>query len=97
MISSKKLTRKLVNSKHFFFHEAGSCKLYTHCLVMQVLVVSDIKQDLGYMGSHSRHRAWRSVIYLFLVFLLYIHLELNSCSLRFIFESLIHVQLEYSE
>ncbi|KAG7646645.1 B-block binding subunit of TFIIIC [Arabidopsis thaliana x Arabidopsis arenosa] len=27
----------------------------------KVLVVSDIKQDLGYLGSHSRHRAWRSV------------------------------------
>ncbi|VVA91652.1 unnamed protein product [Arabis nemorensis] len=27
----------------------------------KVLVVSDIKQELGYMGSHSRHRAWRSV------------------------------------
>ncbi|KFK36232.1 hypothetical protein AALP_AA4G095200 [Arabis alpina] len=27
----------------------------------KVLVVSDVKQDLGYLGSHSRHRAWRSV------------------------------------
>ncbi|ESQ28334.1 hypothetical protein EUTSA_v10017997mg [Eutrema salsugineum] len=27
----------------------------------KVLVVSDIKKDLGYLGSHSRHRAWRSV------------------------------------
>ncbi|CAE5962590.1 unnamed protein product [Arabidopsis arenosa] len=27
----------------------------------KVLVVSDIKQDLGYMGSNIRHRAWRSV------------------------------------
>ncbi|VYS49448.1 unnamed protein product [Arabidopsis thaliana] len=29
--------------------------------VMQVLVISDIKQDLGYTGSDIRHRAWRSV------------------------------------
>ncbi|CAN8292862.1 unnamed protein product [Cochlearia groenlandica] len=27
----------------------------------KVLVVSDMKQDLGYLGSHSRHRAWRTV------------------------------------
>ncbi|CAA7056623.1 unnamed protein product [Microthlaspi erraticum] len=27
----------------------------------KVLVVSDIKIDLGYVGSHSRHRAWKSV------------------------------------
>ncbi|XP_021901086.1 uncharacterized protein LOC110817003 isoform X2 [Carica papaya] len=27
----------------------------------QVLVVSDIKQDLGYTGSRSGHKAWRSI------------------------------------
>ncbi|XP_023643726.1 uncharacterized protein LOC17896594 isoform X2 [Capsella rubella] len=27
----------------------------------KVLVISDIKQDLGYMRSHTKHRAWRSV------------------------------------
>jgi len=55
--------------------------MYTDFLVVQVLVISDIKQDLGYTGSDIRHRAWRSVIYIFPVFLLFYSL----------------VQLEYSE
>ena len=55
---------------------------YKKILVVQVLVVSDVKQDLGYLGSHSRHRAWRSVIYnfFFLFNCIDISLELNSSS-----------------
>ena len=30
-------------------------------LLLKVLVVSDIKKDLGYTGSSSGHKAWREV------------------------------------
>lgn len=30
-------------------------------LLLKVLVVSDLKRDLGYCGSTSRHRSWRNV------------------------------------
>lgn len=60
-----------------FFYQAGAFLLYTHFLVVQVLVVSDVKQDLGYLGSHSRHRAWRSVNIFFPILLLFTSLELN--------------------
>lgn len=29
--------------------------------LLKVLVVSDIKKELGYIGDHSEHRAWRQV------------------------------------
>lgn len=68
---------KVVQNISFFFYQAGAFLLYTHFLVVQVLVVSDVKQDLGYLGSHSRHRAWRSVNIFFPILLLFISLELN--------------------
>lgn len=29
--------------------------------LLKVLVISDIKKDLGYIGSSSGHREWRQV------------------------------------
>lgn len=37
-------------------------------LLLKVLVVTDIKQDLGYCGSSSGHKAWRNVRFSFQFF-----------------------------